>query len=110
MKKTLLSIVALTVFATVIAQSCNRSSSKLGKFMGEWKRIDQPDKHHYAIKKENDAIIGTEDKDTCAGVFDVNRDVLKFYVLGQAGVVTYVEKTGHILLNNGKDGEFERVR
>jgi hypothetical protein len=110
MKKALISTIVLTVFAIMITQSCDRSSSKLGKFMGEWKRIDQPDKHHYSIKKENDAIIGTEDKDTCAGVFDANRDVLKFYVLGQAGVVTYVEKTGHILFNNGKDGEFERVK
>jgi len=94
----------------MIMQSCDRSSSKLDKFMGEWKRIDQPDKHHYAIKMEHDAIIGTEDKDTCAGVFDANRDVLKFYVLGQAGEVIYIEKTGHILLNKGKDGEFERVK
>jgi hypothetical protein len=110
MKKTLISTIALTVFAIAIIQSCNSSSSKLDRFMGEWKRIDKPDKHHYFIKEENDAIVGIEDKDTCAGVFDANRNVLKFYVLGQAGVVTYIEKTDHLLLNKGGDGEYERVK
>ncbi len=109
MKKTLISTIALTVFAMMIIQSCNSSSSKLDRFMGEWKRIDKPDKHHYFIKKENNAIIGIEDKDTRAGVFYANRNVLKFYVLGQAGEVIYIEKTDHVLLNNGKDGEFKRV-
>ena len=79
--------------------------------MGTWKRINNPEKKDTgSINKENKAIVGTLGKDTCIGIYDKKRNVVKFYVMGQASVVTYDEKTGHILLNKGEDGEFERVR
>ena len=109
MKKIISITIALTVFA-IITQSCATSYS-LNKFMGVWKRIDDPEKKDTAtIKKENNAIVGTLGKDTCIGIYVKKRNVVKFYVMGQAGVVTYDEKTGHILLNKGEDGVFQRIK
>lgn len=101
---------ALTVFSIMIAISCIISSPKLDKFMGEWKRIDKTEKDNYDILQLDGAIVCVNGKDTCAGVYDKNRDALKFYVFGQAGVITYNENTGHMLLNNGQDGEFGRIK
>ena len=109
MKKIISIIIALTVFA-IIAQSCATSHNQ-NKFMGTWKRINNPEKRDTGtIKNENKAIVGTLGKDTCIGIYDKKRNVVKFYVMGQASVVTYDEKTGHILLNKGEDGEFERIK
>jgi hypothetical protein len=110
MKKIFFTAIALTVFAIMTTPSCINSSSGLDKFLGQWKRIDQADKDTVTIMIEDDAIIGVAGKDTCAALYNKKSDVLKFYVWGQPGVVTYIKKTGHLLLNNGKDGEFKRVK
>jgi len=107
MKKTLISTIALTVFAMMII-SCDSSSSKLEKFMGEWKRIDKVD-DNYIIKKEDDAILLIQKKDTIVARYDKKGNTLKFWVLSSV-TITYNEKTDHLLVNNGKDGEAKRVK
>ncbi len=108
MKKTITNTIALTVFAIMI-ESCT-TSHKLNKFMGVWKRIDKNERDTAVIKKEDHAIVGILGKDTCIGIYDKKRNVLKFYVWGKAGVVTYNEKNDHIYLNNGEDGDFVRLK
>jgi hypothetical protein len=109
MKKLLSITIALTVFA-IITQSC-ATSNNLNKFTGTWRRINNPEKRDTGtIKRENKAIVGTLGKDTCIGIYDKKSNVVKFYVMGQAGIVTYDKKTGHILFNKGEDGEFERIK
>jgi hypothetical protein len=110
MKKISVITLALAIFSMLIAPSCTGSSSKLDKFWGQWKRIDKPEKENGRIEKENDAIILTLGKDTALAVYDKKQNNLKVYELGHSGVITYNEKTDHLLLNNGKDGEYKRIR
>jgi hypothetical protein len=117
MKTLTLSLAALTAFAIMITSSCDSSSSKLDKFMGTWKRVDKVD-DNITIKKEDDAILLIQNKDTVVGRYDKKSNALKFWVLS-TGVITHNEKNDHLLLKmegnllfntGGKDGEFKRVK
>ena len=111
MKKTLISAIALIVFAMMIMQSCDSSSSKLDKFMGKWKRSDTTQKDIVLIKKEDEAILIIAKKDTIVARYDKKNDALKFAAFWTDGVIiTYNPKNGHLLVNNGKDGEAIRVQ
>jgi len=94
----------------MIVQSCNSSSSKLDKFMGQWKSTVKPEKDEWLIKKEDDAILIISEKDTVVARYDKKIDALKCWVFTSQSVITYNEKTGHILLNDGKDGELKKVK
>ena len=112
MKRTLLSTIALTVFAIMIIQSCDSSSSKLDKFMGKWKRIDKSDNDTLIIKKEGDAIVMVIGKDKDAAVFNKAQNTLKLYFMADSSIVSYIEKTDHIIGpgNNDKQSEYRRVK
>ena len=110
MKKSPISIIALTVFAIMAMQSCNSSSSKLDKFMGEWKSTNKTKKGEELIKKEDDAILLIGGKDTVVGLYNKKNDALKFWMNTLKFVVTINKKNGHLLVNNGKDGEATRVK
>jgi hypothetical protein len=108
MKKLFLSIIALTVSAVVITLVCVNSSSNLNKFMGEWKRTDKAD-NNLVIKKQDDAILIFSGKHIVAAEYDKNKNILKAY-LSSNSVIIYIEKTDHILINTGLNGEYERVK
>lgn len=108
MKTLTLSLAALTAFVIMTTSSCDSSSSKLDKFMGEWKSTDTTKKDDVFIKIQDDAILLIGGKDTVVGRYDKNSDALKFW--GSQVVITYNQKNGHLLLNNGKDGEAIRIK
>jgi len=115
MKNTPKILIALIIIAVIATQSCLNPSSKLDKFFGKWKRSDTPEKGEWLIKKEDGAIllIGPG-KDTVVARYDKKNDALKFWMFEGFStsqiVVTYNEKNGHLLVNNGKDGEAKRVK
>ncbi|HZY36230.1 MAG TPA: hypothetical protein VFE53_06255 [Mucilaginibacter sp.] len=117
MKNTPKILIALTVIAVIATQSCLNPSSKLDKFWGKWKRSDTPEKGEWLIKKDDDAIllIGPG-KDTVVARYDKKNDALKFWMFVSLStssdqvVVTYNEKNGHLLVNNGRFGEATRVK
>ncbi|HZY36231.1 MAG TPA: hypothetical protein VFE53_06260 [Mucilaginibacter sp.] len=109
MKDTPKILIALIIIAVIGTQSCTNRLSKLDKFMGEWKRIDKTEEIWH-IKKQDDAILIIEEKDTVVARYDKNSDALKCWVFLSQTVVTYNEKNGHLLLNNGKDGEAKRIK
>jgi hypothetical protein len=76
--------------------------------MGEWKRIDKSG-NNLVIKKEDGAILIFSGKYTIAAEFDKNKSILKAYLFS-ASVINYIEKTDHILINNGLNGEYKRVK
>jgi len=104
-------LIALNFIAIIATQSCLNPSSKLDKFLGKWKKSDDPEKGEWLIKKEDHAIllIGPG-KDTVVAMYDKKTDALKFWAFWSKGVVTYNKKNGHLLLNNGKDGEAKRIK
>jgi len=113
MKNTPKILIALNFIAIITTQSCLNTSSKLDKFLGKWKKSNNPEKGEWLIKKEDHAIllIGPG-KDTVVAMYDKKTDALKFWgvMWMSQGVVTYNNKNGHLLLNNGKDGEATRVK
>jgi hypothetical protein len=112
MKKKVISIIALTVFAIMSIQSCNNSPSKLEKFMGKWKRVDKSDNDTLIIKKEEDAIVMVMGKNKDAAVYNKEKNTLKLYFIADSSIVSYIEKTDHIIGpgNNDKQSEYERVK
>ena len=111
MKNTPKILIALNFIAIITTQSCLNTSSKLDKFLGKWKKSNNPEKGEWLIKKEDHAIllIGPG-KDTVVAMYDKKTDALKFWTFWSQGVVTYNNKNGHLLLSNGKDGEATRVK
>ena len=107
MKNTPKILIALNFIAIIATQSCLNTSSKLDKFMGEWKSTDTTKKDDVFIKNQDDAILLIAGKDTVVARYDKKSDALK--LLG-SGVITYSEKNGHLLVNNGKDGEAIRIK
>jgi len=107
MKNTPKILIALNFIAIIATQSCLNTSSKLDKFMGEWKSTDTTKKDDVFIKNQDDAILLIAGKDTVVARYDKKSDALK--LLG-SGVITYNEKNGHLLVNNGKDGEAIRIK
>jgi hypothetical protein len=108
MKKLFLSIIALTVSAIVITLFCVNSSAKSDKFIGEWKRTDKTG-NNLVIKKQDDAILIFSGKHVIAAEYDKNKNILKAY-LSSSSIISYIEKTDHILINNGDGGDYERIR
>lgn len=108
MKQVFISKIALTVFAMMIMQSCNRSSSKLDKFMGTWKRINETD-DNLTIKRADSAILLIQKIDTVVARYDKKTNTLRFWVLSNE-FITYNPKNDHLLFNNGKNGEAKRVK
>jgi hypothetical protein len=109
MKKIYLSIATLIFSAIVIALVWSYSSSNAGKFIGNWKRIDKME-DTLVINKVFDAIIIFLGKRSVAAEFDRDKNILRAHLFSPASVITYSEKTGHLLINNGLEGEFERVK
>jgi len=107
MKNTSKILIALNFIAIAAIQSCFNPYSKLDKFMGEWKSTDTTKKDDVFIKTQDDAILIIAGKDTVVARYDKKSDALK--LLG-SGVITYSEKNGHLLVNNGKDGEAIRIK
>jgi len=112
MKRTLLSTIALTVFAIMVMQSCNSSSSKLDKFIGKWKSIGTKDKDTLLVKRAYDGIVVSMDKNKVAALYDKDKNSLKIYFMADSMTISYIEKNDHILGpgNNDKVAEYERVK
>jgi hypothetical protein len=108
MKKLFLTIIALLVSAIVVTLFCVNPSSKLDKFIGEWKRTDKAD-NNMVIKKDENAILIFSGKHIVAAEYDKSKNILKAY-LSSNSIINYIEKTDHILINNGEGGEYERIR
>ncbi|HZY36232.1 MAG TPA: hypothetical protein VFE53_06265 [Mucilaginibacter sp.] len=112
MKNLTLSLAALTVFVIMITSSCNSSSSKLDKFIGKWTRIEKAKRDTLTIEKEYDAAVVSMGKNKVAAVYDKDKNILKIYFLANTMIVSYVEKTDHIIGpgNSDKTGEYKRVK
>jgi len=112
MKKIFISLIVLVVAGFAIAEFFvnNTVPSKPNKiFIGEWKRIDTVQKDNMVITKEGDGIVIKFGKDKAVALYDNNKKVLIIYFLADTTTVSYQEKTDHLIVNNGKDGEFKRV-
>src|SRR5471030_1209727 len=112
MKKVLISLIVLLVVAVAAAELFIGSSatSKPNKiFIGEWKRIDTVQKDNMVITKEGDGIVIKFGKDKAVALYDNKKKALVIYFLADTMTVSYQEKTDHLIVHNGKDGEFKRV-
>lgn len=112
MKTRLKSTIVLLGFAIMFAQSCKSSSSKLDKFIGKWTRIEKADRDTMTIQKEFDGVVIRMGDGRAAAVYDKDKDILKIYFLADSSIVSYVEKTDHIIGpgNRDKVGEYTRVK
>jgi hypothetical protein len=112
MKKTISIIIALTVFAIVITQSCNSSSSKLDKFIGNWQSTGTKDKDTLTVKRAYDGIVVRIGKNKVDALYDKDRNMLKIYFMADSITVSYIEKTDHIIGpgNKADKEEYERLK
>jgi len=112
MKKVFISLMVLVIVAVALAELFVGSAapSKPNRiFLGEWKRIDTAQKDNLIIRKEWDAIVINCGKDKTVALYNNGEKALVTYFMADTIIISYQEKTDHLLMNNGKDGEFKRV-
>jgi hypothetical protein len=108
MEKKLITAIILVLFSALIFQSCT-STSKPGKiFLGEWKRVDQPDSTNLTIKREEGALIVSLGKDKLLALYKPGQNIIRSYFMSDTVIIKYIDKNDHIVMNRD-GGEFRRV-
>ena len=102
-------MIAVIFFAVIFIMFFVAKTSKLDKFIGNWKRIDKAE-DTLSINKVFDAIIIFSGRRSVAAEFNEDKSILKAHLFSPASVITYNDTTGHILINKGREGEFERLK